>query len=57
MFSDGQAKNLLVKSDELFCQWRNFLATISFTDFFSSNKVIQMDRSYNESYITFSKNI
>ena len=39
MFSDSQAKKFLVKSDELFCQWRNFSPTGIYADFFYSNKV------------------
>ena len=44
MFSDSQAKILVGKYDELFCQWwyflpMTFLPTKFYADFFSSSKV------------------
>ena len=38
-FQIARQKDSLVKSDELFCQWRNFLPTKFYADFFSSVKV------------------
>ena len=58
MFSDSQAKKFVVKNDKLFCQWRNFLRTKFYADFFSSNKLFRTlsniydEEFYSESFVT-----